>query len=139
MSGTTSFLGTCKLIIFVDDLDRCEAEKCVEVLAAISLMTQRLPFVILDKIVQLPFSIPACSAGEKRGVVQGLFAEVVGETARSIAMNKISHRQTSAKVAKLVNELLASKVAEGSRLRDDKSKRSLSGTEGVTACDAIID
>jgi DNA-binding beta-propeller fold protein YncE len=37
----------CRFIVFVDDLDRCEPAKCVEVLAAVNLMCEGLPFVIV--------------------------------------------------------------------------------------------
>lgn len=36
----------CKLIIFVDDLDRCQPEKVVEVLQALVLLTENTPFVV---------------------------------------------------------------------------------------------
>eukprot|EP00928_Gymnodinium_smaydae_P026978 TRINITY_DN21013_c0_g2_i1.p1 TRINITY_DN21013_c0_g2~~TRINITY_DN21013_c0_g2_i1.p1 ORF type:complete len:1031 (+),score=136.20 TRINITY_DN21013_c0_g2_i1:100-3192(+) len=37
----------CRFVIFVDDLDRCDPDKCVEVLASINLMCEGLPFVIV--------------------------------------------------------------------------------------------
>ena len=36
----------CRLVIFVDDLDRCPPEKCVEVLQSLVLLTEGTPFVI---------------------------------------------------------------------------------------------
>jgi hypothetical protein len=36
----------CKLIIFVDDLDRCTPEKAVEVLQSLILLTEDTPFVV---------------------------------------------------------------------------------------------
>ena len=92
----------CRLVIFVDDLDRCPPEKSVEVLEALQLLTEGTPFFIvlaidprivvtaiesnnegfynragvngleyLDKIVQIPFSIPALVVEEKRQLLQG--------------------------------------------------------------------
>ena len=92
----------CRFIVFVDDLDRCEPAKCVEVLQAINLMCEDLPFIVflamdvrvvvssietandkfysksgisgfnyLDKIVQLPFTLPALCSVEKKGMLRG--------------------------------------------------------------------
>lgn len=36
----------CRFVIFVDDLDRCNPDKCIEVLASINLMCESLPFII---------------------------------------------------------------------------------------------
>ena len=36
----------CRLVIFVDDLDRCTPEKCVEVLQSLVLLTEDTPFVV---------------------------------------------------------------------------------------------
>jgi hypothetical protein len=44
-SATTSLLPS-KIMIFVDDLDRCPPEKCVEVLQALVLLTEKTPFII---------------------------------------------------------------------------------------------
>jgi small GTP-binding protein len=95
-----------RLVLFIDDLDRCEHKKAVEVLQAIMLLLadeDGSPFVIvlgidarvivraieehygemlvksgingyeyLDKIVQLPFVIPATSQGEIDNYVDSL-------------------------------------------------------------------
>eukprot|EP00958_Prasinococcus_capsulatus_P007993 scaffold748_cov161-Prasinococcus_capsulatus_cf.AAC.2 len=139
----------CKLCILVDDLDRCDQDKCVEVLGAISLMSQGLarpsekiakvasglPFIIvlaidprvvvsaiescseklyekvglngytyLDKIVQLPFSIPASMPDEKERVVQGMFAGVVAEAALALA-SQISDERVQALVQGTVKDM----------------------------------
>ncbi len=96
----------CQFIIFVDDLDRCAPEKCVEIIQAVNLMCEGLPFVIflaidprvvvcsieaansnfydnvgisgysyLDKIVQLPFSIPAMVTIDKKAMVRGFLTK----------------------------------------------------------------
>jgi hypothetical protein len=39
-------LRPCKLIIFVDDLDRCQPEKIVEMLQALVLLTEDTPFIV---------------------------------------------------------------------------------------------
>ena len=44
-SATTSLL-PCKIVIFVDDLDRCPPEKCVEVLQAVVLLMEKTPFIL---------------------------------------------------------------------------------------------
>lgn len=45
-SAPTSLLPS-KIVIFIDDLDRCPPEKCVEVLQALVLLTEKTPFIIL--------------------------------------------------------------------------------------------
>jgi hypothetical protein len=36
----------CSLVIFVDDLDRCSPEKCAEVIQALVLLTEGIPFIL---------------------------------------------------------------------------------------------
>ena len=37
----------CRLLLVVDDLDRCSPEQCVKVLEALVLLTENTPFIIL--------------------------------------------------------------------------------------------
>jgi hypothetical protein len=39
-------MAPCRIIIFVDDLDRCPPEKCSEVLQTLILLTENSPFII---------------------------------------------------------------------------------------------
>ena len=97
----------CKLVIFVDDLDRCEPAKAVEVLQSLVLLIENTPFVIflaidprivvtaiesvnkkffsetgvtgceyLDKIVQIPFSIPIIVDNEKENLCRGYLSGI---------------------------------------------------------------
>ena len=84
----------CRLIIYVDDLDKCPPAKVAEVLEVLALITDKTPFIIilsvdprivatamessresygdeaidgselLNKIVQIPFSVPTIANSE---------------------------------------------------------------------------
>eukprot|EP01042_Synura_sphagnicola_P001726 gene1726-2026_t len=91
----------CNLVIFIDDLDRCPPEKIVQVLQALVLLAETSPFVFflavdpriivaavesqdevyssagvngyefLDKIIQIPFTIPMMCDSEKMNLARG--------------------------------------------------------------------
>lgn len=103
-----------RLAIFIDDLDRCKPERVVEVLEAINLLLAFKEFIIflaidprvvaaivdaqyaagnypvgtgaeyLEKIVQIPFSIPRAAAEDVVNYVNKLIAAPPGEVAAVI-------------------------------------------------------
>lgn len=61
---------SCRFVVFVDDLDGCDPDKCVEVLSAINLMCEGLPFVM---ILAVDLRVVVCAIEASR---QGFYNNV---------------------------------------------------------------
>eukprot|EP00928_Gymnodinium_smaydae_P022678 TRINITY_DN18970_c0_g1_i1.p1 TRINITY_DN18970_c0_g1~~TRINITY_DN18970_c0_g1_i1.p1 ORF type:complete len:1300 (-),score=207.88 TRINITY_DN18970_c0_g1_i1:1834-5733(-) len=146
-----------RFMIFVDDLDRCPKHKVVEVLQALVLLQEDLPFTIylamdlravakmveeslgetlinsgingvsyIDKIVQLPFTIPRMSNKEKAKFLVGKFKQQAGAK-RAGRRNRVSQK------------IEKSDVINTAPFPDDLGKVSQNGVEDTRATENDAD
>jgi hypothetical protein len=143
-----------RVVVFIDDLDRCDPEKAVEVLEAVKLLLEFKRFIVfialdarvitqaveehygkvlveaqitgyeyLDKIVQIPFSIPRSSPGDLRtylGSLVGVGKEAIppAESASPFALLALQEEPSTEYVAETLDvddqhEAAAEAVTEG--------------------------